>query len=118
MLGGLTINTILDIEGNVVYEESSLGPDSEIPYFLIACKENSETTKLCFERMDSEVNFVNNNSIHTIINEKPVEIKCKNFRITQMDCKCLKEICGLNGAFCRHCFVIQAMEFQGLIANK
>ena len=44
-----------------------------------------------FNRLDNDVNFVNNNSIHVIIHGKPVEIKCK-FQITQMDSKALKDI--------------------------
>ena len=62
-------------------------------------------TDKCFNRLDNEVNFVNNNSIHVIIHGKPVEIKCK-FKITQMDSKALKDILGLRGSFCKQWYVL------------
>ena len=104
ILAGTCITSIKDGDGNSIFEEKSLGTDSEIPYFIIPHKEDHATTKLCFEKMDSEVTFVNSNSIHCMIKGKNVEIKSK-IKITQCDCKVVKESLGLNGAFCKHCFV-------------
>ena len=104
ILGGTAITSIKDGNGKLEYEERSLGTDSEIPYFLIPHKEDHDTTKLCFEKMDAEVTFVNSNPIFTTIKGKNVEIRSK-IKITQCDCKVVKEALGLNGAFCKHCFV-------------
>ena len=99
------------ITGHVIYEPAcsyKLIPTenhhSEIPYFLIPHKEDHDTTKLCFEKMDAEVTLVNSSPIYTTIKGKNVEIRSK-IKITQCDCKVVKEALGLNGAFCKHCFV-------------
>ena len=54
--------------------------------------------------MDAEVTSVNSSPIYTTIKGKNVEIRSK-IKITQCDCKVVKEALGLNGAFCKHCFV-------------
>merc|ERR1711963_43116 len=70
ILGGSCINSIHDSDKNLIYEELSLGPDSEIPTFIIPHKEDHELIDKCFTRLNKEVNFVNNNSIHTNIHGK------------------------------------------------
>ena len=84
------------------YEETSLGADTEVPYFIIPKKENHIRTKKCFKKLESEVNFLNKNSITAEINGSEVELKFE-IKITQGDSKVWKEVLRINGAFCKHC---------------
>ena len=102
ILGGVALNSIEDEEGNMEYEETSLGADTEVPYFIIPKKENHIRTKKCFKKLESEVNFLNKNSITAEINGSEVELKFE-IKITQGDSKVWKEVLRINGAFCKHC---------------
>ena len=102
ILGGVALNSIEDEEGNMEYEETSLGADTEVPYFIIPRKENHIRTKKCFKKLESEVNFLNKNSITAEINGSEVELKFE-IKITQGDSKVWKEVLRINGAFCKHC---------------
>ena len=62
ILGGFRQISISDEDENLIYEEKSLGVDSEVPYFIVLWKETHELTELCYKRLEEKVNFVNNNS--------------------------------------------------------
>ena len=80
------------------------GTDSEKGWFLEPGKESEERVEQLFEKMESEVVRLNENSIKTTILGQETELSFK-LLITQCDNKQFFLICGDGSAPCKQCDV-------------
>ena len=102
IIGGCRMISISDEHKNCLYQEQSLGVETEKPLFVQPGKETLELVDKLWTHMEGEIIDLLENPIQTTILGKDVEIHC-NIDPTQFDNSCLDKICGLNGSYCKQC---------------
>ena len=97
--------------GLVVYKEKSLGPETEVPYFLIPGKETKNIVKIIANKMKPEVAACNDQNNPLIINVLGCEIKMYcDIKLSQLDRKMIDLLCGCGGGIC-HLWLVGLWSF-------
>ena len=86
----------------ILYEEKSLSPETELPWFIVPGKENRPLVKKIFDRFNSEVNYCNQNTFDIDIDDKLLTVQ-PNVKPTQFDDKLRALGTGMGGAYCFIC---------------
>ena len=98
-LGGYRPFKLRDTEGNIIWEEFSQAPDTQIIYFLIPGTESDENVRPIAKRMDYETK--NSSEIYIVVNGIRFKITI-TFHLTA-DGKLIEIWCSLLGAVCTAC---------------
>ena len=90
--------------GLVVYKEKSLGPETEVPYFVIPGKETRDAVSSIVAKMKPEMVTCNdhNNPLTIMFSGSEIKLFCK-IKTSQVDRKMIDQICGCGGAICVLC---------------
>ena len=103
ILGGYTIQSFTDNDGQLIYKESSQGPEALRPWFIIPAKEDEKTLPdLCY-MFETELHAAMESlKIKIGKQEHNVELEIANLLF---DTKLIRYLTGLHGAFCTMCDV-------------
>ena len=86
-LGGFRLIRIVLKGSNVVlYEEKSLSPDTELPYFIVPGKEDRSLVTEIWDRFEHEVVYCNENTFEIEVDGKTLTVQ-PNVKPTQLDDK-------------------------------
>ena len=102
IFGGFRTHSISTINGRLLYEEKNLGPESEVPYFLIPDKESNEVVQEITTKLEQDLRDCREQPLQTTILGKDVSIKC-NIKHTQFDRSLIQKVSKLGGAICNLC---------------
>ena len=80
------IRIVLKGSNIVLYEEKSLSPDTELPYFIVPGKEDRPLVKEIWNRFESEVTYCNENTFEIEVDGKTLTVQ-PNVKPTQLDDK-------------------------------
>ena len=98
--------------GLIVYKEKSLGPETEVPYFLIPGKETRESVKIIARKIKPELILCNDQNNPQIINVLGSDIKVfSKIKMSQLDRKMIDLLCGCGGGIC-HLWLVGLRSFQ------
>ena len=90
----------------------SLGPETEVPYFLIPGKETKETVKIIARKIKPELTLVNDQNNPQIVNVLGSDIKVfSKIKMSQLDRKMIDLLCGCGGGIC-HLWLVGFWSFQ------
>ena len=115
IFGGCRWISIKDVHENCVYQEESLGVETEKPLFVQPGKETPELVEKLWSHIEEEIVDLKQNPIQCTVLGKEVEIHC-NIEPTQFDNSVLDKICGLNGSYCKQCH--HSAASANLLPNK
>ena len=96
VLGGCRIISITDQNNRILYLETNLGSESEIPVFIEPGKESSDMIEDFFCKMEDQVINLNEIMSEVTIHDTNTEVFFE-IEMTQFDLKDIKEICGMRG---------------------
>ena len=96
VLGGCRIISITDQNNRILYLETNLGSESEIPVFIEPGKESSDMIEDFFCKMEDQVINLNEIMSEVTIHDTNTEVYFE-IEMTQFDLKDIKEICGMRG---------------------
>ena len=100
ILGGIRLISIMS--DDLIYNEESLGCDTEFPFFIIPGKEGKDLVREIMKRIEDEAEACGRSIFGFSVAEKEIVLEVK-IKMTQNDGKVLKTVSGLNGAFCLVC---------------
>ena len=101
ILGGYTVQSFSDDNGQLIYKETSQGPEALRPWFIIPAKEDEKTLPdLCY-MFETELHEAMD-SLKIKINGKEFDVKLEIANLL-FDTKLIRYLTGLHGAFCTMC---------------
>lgn len=71
ILGGMRLISVHNEKNELIYEEKSLGPDTEYPHYLIPGSESDDLLRKIIDKYQNEIKDVQNN---------PIQIKVPTFK--------------------------------------
>ena len=80
------IRIVLKGSNIVLYEEKSLSPDTELPYFIVPGKEDRSLVTEIWDRFENEVLYCNENTFDIEVDGKTLTVQ-PNVKPTQLDDK-------------------------------
>ena len=100
-VGGIRCSKIF-LGGKLLFEESSLGCETEHPYFFEPCKETSETVAKIAEKFENDADELNNSTLDIEVGGRQFTFK-PNVKWCQGDGSLFAELSGLKSAYCVKC---------------
>ena len=99
---GCRVISLKDEHGNTIYQEMTIGAESEKPLFIQPGKETKEIVEKLYSDLEAQALDLNQNPIHCTILGKEVEIH-SNIELTQFDNSTISLMSGTNGSYCNKC---------------